>query len=207
VKIAVSHLKEKYAGHNIEIELENKQLENLSFIRCQINRSGEDIKIDIMRNIKMLHLPQITHDGIRMIHDLDVASLKLLAAADRGQQKDFYDLYFLSEKHGLDRIYNVLRERHKQFVSGADDNIFNLPTHKPKEDLKKDLSALGNFNKVRDRSASGNRVVFTEDSEIKMSLPVLKDKWILKVKALAKDVDLEFNETEKVIKHRRGLRM
>lgn len=197
-------LKKKYEEHNIEIELENKQSENLSFIRCQINHNGEDIKIDVMQNIKMLHLPEITHDGIRMIHDLDIASLKLLAAANRGEQKDFYDLYLLSEKHGLDKIYNALKERQKQFVPGVDDNIFNLPVHKPKEDLTTDLTALGDFNKAGDKSVAGNRIEFIDDSSIIMPLPVLKQRWLPKVKALAKDLGLRFKETEKVIKYRRG---
>lgn len=203
-----SSLKEKYGKErNFEVDLENRQSENLSFVKCKINRNGEDIRIDIMQNIKMLHPPEITHDGIRLINDLDIASLKLLAAADRGEQKDFYDLYLLSEKYGLDKIYNVLKERHKQFVPGLDDNIFNLPTHRPKENLKTDLSALGDFNKAGDRSISGNRIIFTDDSEIKMWFPALKDKWILQVKALAKEQSLRFKETEKVVKRQRCLRM
>jgi hypothetical protein len=85
-------LREKYAEHNIELELENAKSENISFIRCEISRNDEDIKIEIIQNIKMLHPPEITADGIRLINDLDIASLKLLAASDRGEQKDFYDL-------------------------------------------------------------------------------------------------------------------
>ncbi|HEX5555500.1 MAG TPA: hypothetical protein VFX43_19825, partial [Chitinophagaceae bacterium] len=97
----------------------------------------------------------------------------------------------------MGRIYDMLRERHKQFVPGTDDNIFNLPVHKPKEDLKTHLTALGDFNKARDKSIPGNRVQFTDDSIIRMPLPVLKDRWIPKVKALANELDLKFNETEK----------
>ena len=200
-------LRKKYAEHNIELELENAESENLSFIRCVINRNGEDIKIEIIQNIKMLRQPEITDDGIRLINDLDIASLKLLAAADRGEQKDFYDLYLLSEKHGLNKIYDVLRERHEQFVPGPDDNIFNLPIHKPKEDLKTDLTALGNFNKAGDRSVLGNRVQFTDDSNIIMPLPVLKDRWIQKVKALANELGLKFNETKKVVRRRKSHRL
>jgi hypothetical protein len=159
-------LRKKYAEYNIELDLENAESENLSFIRSVINRNGEDIKIEIIQNIKMLRQPEITGDGIRLINDLDIASLKLLAAADRGEQKDFYVLYLLSEKHGLSKIYNMLRERHKRFVPGTDDNIFNLPVHKPKEDLKTDLTALGDFNKAGDKSVSGNRIQFTDDSNI-----------------------------------------
>lgn len=187
--------------------MENAKSENLSFIRCEISRNDEDIKIEIIQNIKMLRQPEITEDGIRLINDLDIASLKLLAAADRGEQKDFYDLYLLSEKYGLDKIYDLLRERHKQFVPGADDNIFNLPVHKPKEDLKTDLTALGDFNKAGDKSIPGNRVQFTDDSNIRMPFPVLKDRWILKVKALANELGLKFNETEKVLRRRNGLRL
>ncbi len=48
--------------------------------------------------------PEITDEGIRLISDLDIGSLKLLAAANRGEQKDFYDLFLLTEKHGLEKI-------------------------------------------------------------------------------------------------------
>jgi len=191
---------------NFEIDLENRQSENLSFVKCKINKNGEDIRIDIMQNIKMLYKPVITHDGIRLIDDLDIGSLKLLAAADRGEQKDFYDLYLLSEKHGLNNIYNVLKERHRLFVPGTDDNIFNIPTHKPKEDLKTDLSALGNFNKAADRSIPGNRVTFTDNSGINMALPILKDKWLSKVKALSHELGLRFNEPKKVALRQRKIR-
>jgi hypothetical protein len=200
-------LREKYLEHNLELELENAKSENLSFIRCEISRNDEDIKIEIIQNIKMLRQPGITEDGIRLINDLDIASLKLLAAADRGEQKDFYDLYLLSEKYGLDKIYDVLRERHKQFLPGIDDNIFNLPVHKPKEDLKTDLTALGDFNKAGDKSVPGNRVQFTDDSSIIMPLPVLKDRWIPKVKVLANQLGLKFNETKKVVRRRNGFRL
>ncbi|MGF7233011.1 nucleotidyl transferase AbiEii/AbiGii toxin family protein [Arachidicoccus sp.] len=200
----LNKLRENFADHGIEASLQNRDSENLSFIRCGINHNNEYIKIEIIQNIKMLYQPEITHDGIRMIHDLDIASLKLLAAANRGEQKDFYDLYLLSEKHGLDKIYNALKERHKQFVPGADDNIFNLPVHRPKEDLTTDLSALGDFNKAGDKSVAGNRVEFIDGSGIIMPLPVLKQRWIPKVKALAKNLGLRFKETEKVIKYRRS---
>lgn len=158
---------------------------------------------EIIQNIKMLYRPEVTEDGIRLINDLDIASLKLLAAADRGEQKDFYDLYLLSEKYGLDVIYDALIERHSQFVPETDSNIFNIPTNRPKENLKTDLSALGNFNKVRDKSISGNRVDFTDESCIKMHFYDLKDKWIAKVKALASARGLKFNETKTDIRYRK----
>ena len=200
----LKQLKEKLAEYKVEAILQNRESENLSFIRCGIIRNNESIKIEIMQNIKLLYPHQTTSDGIRLIHDLDIASLKLLAAANRGEQKDFYDLYLLSEKHGLDKIYNVLTERNKQFTPGIDDNIFNLPEHKPKEDLTRDLSALANFNKAGDKKISGNRVEYMEDSCIAMPLPVLKQRWIPKVKALAKSLDLKFQETENKIKYRRN---
>ncbi|HEU0227164.1 MAG TPA: hypothetical protein VFQ86_05470, partial [Arachidicoccus soli] len=122
-----------------------------------------------------------------------------------GEQKDFYDLFLLAEKHGLEKIYNALEERNRQFKPGVDDNLFNLPSFKPKEDLSIDLSPLGNFNNATDKKSPGNRVQFTEGSPINMPLPVLKQKWITKIKTLANGQNLKFNETQKVRRRSNGL--
>ena len=189
-------LEETYRNNNIETTLVNSGSENLSFINAYIHKNDTDIKIQIIQNIKLLH-PVETVNGIRLINDLDIGSLKLLAAADRGELKDFYDLYLLSEKHGIGRLYDILIERHATHNPLTDENIFNIPTNKPKADLSADLTPLGNFNNAGDRRKSGNRIAFTENSEVNISLFALKLHWIDKVKAFAKERGLKFQETKK----------
>ena len=57
MKEIVKILQEKYADSNINLDLQNRESENLSFIRCEMSHKGEEIKVDIIQNIKML-LPQ-----------------------------------------------------------------------------------------------------------------------------------------------------
>lgn len=189
-------LEERYRNNNIETTMVNSGSENLSFINAYIEKNNTDIKIQVIQNIKLLH-PIENIGGIRLINDLDIGSLKLLAAADRGELKDFYDLYLLSEKHGLDRLYDILTQREAAHNPLTDGNIFNIPTDTPKADLSRDLTALGNFNNAGDRRKSGNRIAFTENSEANISLFALKLRWIDKVKTFAKERGLKFNETRK----------
>ncbi|MEC3881801.1 nucleotidyl transferase AbiEii/AbiGii toxin family protein [Parapedobacter sp. 10938] len=194
-------LHDMYGNAGLECALENSGSENLSFINAFVRKNNTDIKIQIIQNIKILHQIE-TVDGIRLINDLDIGSLKLLAAADRGELKDFYDLHLLSEKYGLEKIYDVLIERNASYNPLTDENIFNKPTYKPKEDLTDDLTPLGNFNNAGDRRKSGNRIVFTENSEIGISFFALQLRWIEKLKALADERGLKFKETKKPFRGR-----
>lgn len=53
------------------------------------------IELDIIQNIPFLKEPEV-YKGIPLVHDDDIGSMKLLAAADRGTRKDFVDLLLLT---------------------------------------------------------------------------------------------------------------
>ena len=136
-------------------------------------------------------------DSIRLINDIDIGALKLLAASDRGNQKDFYDLYLLTEIMELEIYYDTLQKRIIKFSKEQDKTIFDIEEGKPINRLEKSLTPLGDFNKAGDKKNPGNRIVFTEDSEYNIAWPDLREKWIKKVELLAKSKDLTFTRTQK----------
>ena len=101
----------------------NLEHENLCFARTILPQSG--IKVEVIQNLKNLLPPEIIK-GLRLIHDDDIGALKLLAAASRGSQKDFYDLFLLTELKPFGHYYDHLMayfEKHRDSPS----NIFDNP--------------------------------------------------------------------------------
>lgn len=172
----------------------NFDSEQFAWIQIFINDPEIKTKVDIIQNLKLIREITII-DGIRLINDIDIGALKLLSAADRGVQKDFYDLYLLTQKYSLAEFYDTLQYRNKTFNSNRDKCIFDINTGKPISRLEKDLTPLGDFTRASNKKQESNRIVFTEDSPIDISWPVLRDKWKNKVQAFATEKNLTFNET------------
>lgn len=45
----------------------------------------------------------------------DIAAMKMIAIADRGIKRDFYDIYFLLEKFSMDRIFKWVKRKYPEF--------------------------------------------------------------------------------------------
>src|SRR5680860_53723 len=187
------HIAKTFGGDNVQISKQNFESQQMAWVQIVLDK--EKIKIDIIQNLKLLHEFE-TKDGIRLIHDIDIGSLKLLAAADRGHQKYFYDLYLLIQTIPLDVLYDTLRKRITTFSAERDKTIFDVTTNKPIETLEKDLTALGDFTRAGNKKKSGNRIVLTENSAKDLSWPVLRQKWVEHVKEFAKARNLIFRETD-----------
>ena len=76
---------------------------------------------------KLLRPPEkVTIGGrpLELARDEDIAASKVIAICQRGAKKDFFDLHFLMEKHGLDLydIFKLLREKYS-----LDDSWFAIP--------------------------------------------------------------------------------
>ncbi len=183
LNLIYDHIAKTYGRDNVQISKQNFESQQLAWL--QVFLAKKKIKIDIIQNLKLLHEFE-TKDGIRLTHDIDIGSLKLLAAADRGHQKDSYDLYLLIQTIPLGVLYDTLRKRIKTFSAERDKTIFDVTTNKPIETLVKDLTALGHFTKAGNKKQSGNRIVLTENSAIDLSWPVLRQKWVEHVKEFAK---------------------
>jgi len=152
----------------------------------------QETKIDFIQNLRLLKKPEII-DGIRLIHDDDIGALKLLAAANRGSQKDFYDLFLLTNKKPLEHYYELLMERQKKFANIK--TIFDEPSNKPKINLEKDISSLCDFNNANDLSRQGNQIVLTTNSPIKENWFNIKQVWKKRVEILAENKNLILKET------------
>jgi hypothetical protein len=171
----------------------NLEHENLCFARTILPQSG--IKVEIIQNLKNLLQPE-TIKGLRLIHDDDIGALKLLAAASRGSQKDFYDLFLLTELKPLSHYFDHLMaysEKHKDSPSNIFDNPGSMG-EKPGVNLTKDLSSLCDFNHSGDKRNPGNRIVLTENSPIELKWPDLRNVWKSRVKAFADQRGLKFRE-------------
>ncbi len=194
LNLICEYIKKEFGSENVIINKQNFNSEQFAWL--QITLKKESIKLDIIQNLKLLHKHEVK-DGIRLISDIDIGALKLLAAADRGHQKDFYDLYLLSEKMRLEVYYDNLQNRKINFPKETDKSIFDIEQGKPINRLEKDLTPLGNYNNAGDKKNPGNRIVYTEDSELKIAWPDLREKWIKRVELLAKSKDLTFTRTKK----------
>lgn len=179
---------------DVIIQKNNASTNYLYFLEATLPK--EKIKVQIIQNLKNISQPE-TIRGLQLIHDDDIGALKLLSAAGRGVQKDFYDLYLLTEIKPLSHYYDHLLsyyEKNRNAPPNIFDNIGAMGVL-PSFDLSKDLSPLCDFNHAGDKKNPSNRVVFTDNSPIDIPWPVLRDKWKAKVIQLAKERGLRFQET------------
>ncbi len=82
--------------------------------------SVNGIKTDFIRFRYPFIRPLLQVDGIRMLAIEDIAPMKLDAIAGRGGKKDFFDLYFLMNLLGLDKMLELYREKYPH------DTIFHI---------------------------------------------------------------------------------
>lgn len=198
-------LVEKYKHLDISTSIENKTNNQLAFIKASFEINDIGIKIDIIQNLPLNNAIEVIN-GVRLINDLDIGALKLLAASDRGNRKDFYDIYLLSKKYGLKTIYDELMIRNKLFDSNKIEyqNIFNIPTVKPKELLETSITKLGDFNNANDLKNAGNRIKLNKDSPTLIVWSELKKEFTSMLKKLALQEKVEFKPTE-YKRRKRGL--
>jgi hypothetical protein len=63
-----------------------------------------------------LIFPLIEYDDFPPIAELkDIAAMKLIAIADRGIKRDFYDIYFLVKEFSLDKIFEWVKKKYPKF--------------------------------------------------------------------------------------------
>lgn len=190
-------LEDKYKGLKISSNVENKSINHLAFVKANLEFNGVNIKIDIIQNMGLNH-PVETIDNVRLINDLDIGALKLLSASDRGNRKDFYDIYLLSKKHGLNNLYEELLKRNKLFDVNKTEhqNIFNIPSFKPKDRLDKSITKLGDFNNGNDLKKPGNKIIFNRNSPVLKSWVEVKKELNSMFIKLSKDKNVEYKPTK-----------
>ncbi len=90
--------------HNLTIELTNNVI-TIGYIN--------DVKIDIVNVRYVPQFPMLNVEGVRMLDIRDIAAMKLNAVTQRGNKKDFYDMYFLFKQIPLSDMLTVFEEKFK----------------------------------------------------------------------------------------------
>ena len=63
-----------------------------------------------------LIFPKVEFDDFPpMASARDIAAMKLIAIADRGIKRDFYDIYFLLEEFSLEEIFKWVKKKYPEF--------------------------------------------------------------------------------------------
>jgi hypothetical protein len=161
----------------------------VAFIKAEI--PSLNTKLDIMQGIPLLKDVEICK-GIPMVHDDDIGSMKLLAAADRGTRKDFIDLILLTNEKPLEHYFDVLKVRATTFKGIK--NLFDDTGNKP-SNLVKNITPLADFNKAADESSHNNKLIFTQNSSVNHSWFNIQQIWGKRVQELASKKAIPFSKT------------
>jgi nucleotidyltransferase AbiEii toxin of type IV toxin-antitoxin system len=161
-------------------------------------------KIEILQNIPFLKDPEYLKD-VPLVHDDDIGSMKLLAAADRGTRKDFVDLVLLTNKDSFKHYFDYLVERSAKFKGHK--NLFDRLGNKPSV-LINNLTPLADFNKAADEKVDNNKLLYTKDSSVNIGWFEIKTKWEKIVEEFAQENNIPFTKTpSKRIYKKRGFSM
>lgn len=202
----IKDLEHHYGKENLIINKRNSDSENLSWLQIFIVFKEERIKLDIIQNIT-LYYPIELIDGIRLINEKDIGSLKLLSLSDRGIQKDFYDLVLLSGNHSIIDFYNDLIKR--DLDENRIKNIFDSGISNPYLILKKSLNSLVDFSKAGDKKSSGNQIKLTSASTLSPTFINLRKLWIREVEKLGESMNIKIipnlQSNQKKYKRNRGI--
>lgn len=187
--IIKNELESLFGKQNVSLDLKNKDSKYASFLTGFVN----DIKVDIIHNIPFTHRMEL-RDNIRLVNDLDIGALKLISVSNRGSRKDFYDLFFLSEKYSLDILFDEYIKRIQNFSGEEYQNLFNISTRgKPTFLLHKDCSRLGDFTNANLNQY--NNIKVPNSSPLNTSWFNIREKWKNKVIDLSQRRNIIFEET------------
>lgn len=93
-----------------ELEEEAKPLSHQDYFYAFEIR---DVKVDILRFPYPLIRPIIEEEGIRMASLEDIAAMKIIAVANRGSKKDFFDIAILLQHFSLPEMLSFHQEKTK----------------------------------------------------------------------------------------------
>lgn len=74
-------------------------------------KSGNIIKIDLIKYSYPLINPIIETDAIRLLSIEDIIPMKLSAVAGRGSKKDFYDIHYLLNKYNFEQMFALFERK------------------------------------------------------------------------------------------------
>ncbi len=109
---------------------------------------AENVKLDFIRFKYTFSYPFVREEGIVLLDIRDVASMKIDAITARGKKKDFYDLFFLLQKFGLEEMMSWY---HQMFHKVTVFHVWKSLTYF--EDAERDIDPV-----VFDKSVTWSRV-------------------------------------------------
>jgi len=80
-----------------------------------LNGSLNDVKISFLKYPYKLLFPTKEYNGVMLADERDIAAMKILAISDRGNRKDFVDLFMLLKKYSLNNILGFFNEKYKEY--------------------------------------------------------------------------------------------
>lgn len=102
----VEDVLQEIKAENYNITIIGKQANNLNIL---VN----GVKIDILKYTYPLIKPPIEVGGVKMLAKEDIAAMKLSAITNRGDKKDFTDLYFLLKEIDFNRLISFYKEKYQ----------------------------------------------------------------------------------------------
>jgi len=161
------------------------------FLRFFVRKKFSVIKVEVLQNFKLLEEPVIV-DGIRLLTEMDIGLLKLMAVANRAGNKDVYDLEYLTERITLIELYNFLKSKQEIFNHPSDKTIFDLdkessPIDKPELLLKFDVisESHNQFRPIH----THNRISILKGEK---TWPQARTNWRRKVRQLYNHLGIPF---------------
>ena len=74
-------------------------------------KSGNIVKIDLIKYSYPLINPIFEVDKIRLLSVEDIIPMKLSEVAGRGSKKDFYDIFYLLKSYSLDKMFELFTKK------------------------------------------------------------------------------------------------
>ncbi len=107
--------------HGELVKIFKKNLPNWPF---KIIRDNDDtFEIEFKNSIRLgcfyypysLLKKQVNFEGVNVASLEDLLAMKMIAIVQRGQQRDFIDIYYLIQKYGLERIFEITQNKYSEF--------------------------------------------------------------------------------------------
>jgi len=111
-----------FTNYDFDIEIIEELLQN-KYQNCKtlvkvanstLIMSINEIKVDFIKYRYPIIDEILVHDNIKMFGKKDIAAMKLSAISQRGEKKDFYDLYYLLNDYSFNEMLLFFSMKYKQ---------------------------------------------------------------------------------------------
>lgn len=164
--------------------------EQFLFQRFFVRNGNQAIKIEILQNMQNHETPE-NIDGVRMMTERDISLLKIMTACNRANQKDIYDLDYLTDHIPLEEILELLKIKEQTYNQAEHQTIFDLdkevsPIENPDLLLKFEDAVKGSASRP---GHSNPRIEVIEGQKSWLSA---RSSWRRKVRAYFRTINREF---------------